>query len=143
MTATFVCINKWPIDNVILRMIKVGCKLVNNAAQLLEESFSHQKKTTFVGEQGRKKKRKILLRRKVVFGVMTGEAAEAGTRSLGAGDTCTQERVKSLRWREKKRNSIKGGGHERLEKKKIKLVCYITETLWHRVNQSCSFSRCC
>lgn len=43
----------------------------------------------------------------VVFGVMTGEATEAGTKSLGAGDTRTQERVKSLRW-QGGRNSIKG-----------------------------------
>lgn len=44
-----------------------------------------------------------------MFGVMTGEATEAGIKSLGAGDTRTQERVKSLRWqKKKKRNSIKG-----------------------------------
>lgn len=112
MTATFVCINKWPIDNIILRMIKVGRKLVNNAAQLLKEIvLAARRKRQVVGEQGRKKK-KVLLRRKVVFGVMTGEAAEAGTRSLGAGDTCTQERVKSLRWRgeERKIFNQKGAG---------------------------------
>lgn len=29
MTATFVCINKWPNDNVIFLMIKVSSELVN------------------------------------------------------------------------------------------------------------------
>lgn len=37
-----------------------------------------------------------------MFGVMTGEATEAGIKSLGAGDTRTQERVKSIRWQKKK-----------------------------------------
>lgn len=55
----------------------------------------------------------------MVFGVMTGEAAEAGTKSLGAGDTRTQERVKSLRW-QGGRNSIKGQDMRKAQKKKKK-----------------------
>lgn len=46
----------------------------------------------------------------MVFGVMTGEATEAGTKSLGAGDTRTQERVKSLRWRGGKKKEIQSKG---------------------------------
>lgn len=55
----------------------------------------------------------------MVFGVMTGEATEAGTKSLGAGDTRTQERVKSLRWRErkKKKKFNQRAGHEKGLKK--------------------------
>lgn len=44
--------------------------------------------------------------------MMTGEATEGAERSLGAGGTHTQERVKSLKWREGKepaRNSITEG----------------------------------
>lgn len=60
----------------------------------------------------------------MVFGVMTGEATEAGTKSLGAGDTRTQERVKSLRWREKKKKKKfnQRAGHEKgLKKIKVGL----------------------